>query len=122
MSCTWTSYDIDWVDPYPSMNHHLSELKAALHRLANQCVVAIDDTPADARFLPPWTTAAERARVMNREYPVFPGKGSLCLQFLQQTACGLEARVLAHEYQAVVACTRAASTVPIVWRTRDAGP
>lgn len=42
------SYDIDWGDPQPSMQHHQKELAAALPMLAPGAVVAVDDNRPDA--------------------------------------------------------------------------
>lgn len=42
------SYDIDWSNPRPSMDHHRAELEAAWEMLGPGSIVAVDDNGDDA--------------------------------------------------------------------------
>ncbi len=90
------SYDIDWLKPVPSMEHHLKELKAAWPLLARNSIVAFDDTPSGAAFAPWWCGPDARAAMAS---PDPPGKGALAIKHLHT----LPARVtrVIHEYQGV---------------------
>lgn len=93
------SYDVIWTDPYPSMEHHFKELKAAIPKLGNTSIVVLDDTPLNASFAPYWAREID-IQAISHASPR-PGKGTLCIDYLLNTQKEFEVVPLIHEYQAV---------------------
>jgi hypothetical protein len=86
------SFDLDVLNPEPSMQHGLAEFEAVDPVLESGSVVIIDDTPIDPCLL---GVAAEE---YYRDHGVIPGKGSLIFT----SPVFYKYRVLYHHYNLVL--------------------
>ena len=77
------SFDLDWVHWYPSSIHHLKELCAAMRVIRKDTLVAVDDAPLEASFVPGPHNQAEFL-----QGPFVGGKGRLVAEFA--AACGAQ--------------------------------
>lgn len=96
------SLDIDWSLPFPSMQQHLREMRAAFPKLAETSLVAFDDTPRTVEFAPWWIMPATREFLRAERVP---GKGTLAIEWLLD-ADTAKIETLSHEYQAVFAISK----------------
>jgi predicted O-methyltransferase YrrM len=89
------SYDIEWLNPYPSALHHLKEFAAIESQLTIGSLVLIDDTPNDVQ----WFDCKPHSEMVQfiRQYnlPVM-GKGTLIERYLLKL--GAYEKLL-HQYQ-----------------------
>ncbi len=84
------SFDIDWLHWYPSAIHHLKELCAAMRAISRETLVAVDDCPLDASFVPHSDKPVEFV-----QGPFVGGKGRLVADFA--AACGAQNRFAAYQ-------------------------
>jgi len=85
------SFDLDWVHWYPSAIHHLKELCATMRVIRKDTLVAVDDCPLEASFVPNLQNQAEIV-----QGPFVGGKGRLVAEF----ASGCGAKTVFASYQA----------------------
>tara|TARA_B100000902_G_scaffold391200_1_gene441466 strand:+ start:3044 stop:3763 length:720 start_codon:yes stop_codon:yes gene_type:complete len=89
------SYDVDFLNPQPSAEHHLKEFNCIKHLLHEGSIVLIDDTP----ICPEWLDNGKYSRHYNKLKPKFDinmsGKGSLVSQELEK----MGATKIMHQYQ-----------------------
>ena len=89
------SYDVDFLNPLPSAEHHLKEFNCIKHLLHERSIVLIDDTPIS----PEWLDNGKYSSHYNKLKPKFDinmsGKGSLVSQELEK----MGATKIMHQYQ-----------------------
>ncbi len=93
------SYDVDWLDPLPSMIHGLREFLAIYPVLSRDSIILIDDSPKNDQIMK--KVCPEYLRHFNNIYSTygfFLGKGALVLNYLNKFATG---KLIAHDYQIV---------------------
>ena len=79
--CYLDSWDVDWQDPEPSMEHGLAEFHAIERLLGPGSVLLIDDTPTSLDVMPLRGRDAAASFLGQRGF--LPGKGALVIQELQ---------------------------------------
>lgn len=79
--CYLDSWDVDWQDPVPSMDHGLAEFHAIEKLLKPGSVLLIDDTPMSLEDVPLSEKEAASSFLALRGF--LPGKGALIVQELQ---------------------------------------
>jgi hypothetical protein len=79
--CYLDSWDVDWQDPEPSMEHGLAEFHAVEKLLGPGSVLLIDDTPTSLEDVPPSEKEAAASFLALRGF--LPGKGALIVQELE---------------------------------------
>ena len=89
------SYDVDFLNPLPSAEHHLKEFNCIKHLLHKGSIVLIDDTPIS----PEWLDNGKYCPIYNKLKLQFnenmSGKGSLVSRELEK----MGAEKLMHQYQ-----------------------
>jgi len=93
------SFDVDWLDPLPSMIHGLREFLAIYPVLSPGSIILIDDSPKNGQAME--KVCPEYSIHFNNFYSTygfFPGKGALVLNYLNKFATG---KLIAHDYQIV---------------------
>jgi len=89
------SYDVDFLNPKPSAEHHLKEFYCVEKLLSDNCIILIDDTPLS----PEWLDGGKRNYLYNKLKhkfnPDMSGKGSLVNHYLSQVLC----EKIDHKYQ-----------------------
>lgn len=91
------SFDIDWVNPLPAMEHGLKEFQAVEKYLRVGSVVVIDDTPANQSFIP--ESEGNLAAKIQMNLDVNLGKGALVLAKIKSQPDRY--RVIYHSYNLV---------------------
>ncbi len=89
------SYDVDFLNPQPSAEHHLKEFNCVKHLLEKGSVVLIDDTPCSPDWLDDGKNSPIYQEFKNRFDPNMCGKGSLVNQELEK----MGATKVMHQYQ-----------------------
>lgn len=91
------SYDVDFLNPQPSAEHHLKEFNCVRHLLEKGSVVLIDDTPVS----PEWLDNGKNNSIYDRYTASFDpnmcGKGSLVNLELEK----MGATKIKHQYQSL---------------------
>ena len=89
------SYDVDFLNPSPSAEHHLKEFNCVKHLLHEGSIVLIDDTPIS----PEWLDNGKYSPIYNKLKLQFnenmSGKGSLVSKELEK----MGATKIIHQYQ-----------------------
>lgn len=89
------SYDVDFLNPLPSAEHHLKEFNCVKHLLHEGSIVLIDDTPIS----PEWLDNGKYSPIYDMLKKNFDknmtGKGSLVCQELEK----MGATKIMHQYQ-----------------------
>lgn len=89
------SYDVDFLNPKPSADHHLKEFYCVKELLSDNCIILIDDTPIS----PEWLDGGKRNHLYNKLKHTFnpdlSGKGSLVNHYLSQVS----SEKIDHKYQ-----------------------
>ena len=75
------SFDIDWKNPFPAMQHGLKEFESVEKYLKIGSVVVIDDTPVNQSFIP--ESDGNLAASIKTNLGVYPGKGALVLAMIK---------------------------------------
>jgi hypothetical protein len=75
------SFDIDWKNPFPAMQHGLKEFEAVEKYLKIGSIVVIDDTPVNQSFIP--ESEGNLATSIKTKLGVYPGKGALVLAMIK---------------------------------------
>jgi hypothetical protein len=91
------SFDIDWKNPFPAMQHGLKEFKAVEKYLKVGSVIVIDDTPASQSFIP--DSEGNLATSIKANLGVYPGKGALVLAMIKLQPD--KYRIIYHKYNLV---------------------
>jgi hypothetical protein len=91
------SWDVDWSDSYPSALHGKNEFEAIRQNLRSGDLILIDDTPINAKFLPPEYEEACQSYVSARN--AMPGKGGLVVAEIAEDE---RFTVLFHEYAVLI--------------------
>jgi hypothetical protein len=91
------SYDVDFLSPKPSAEHHLKEFNCVKHLLEKGSVVLIDDTPISPEWLDDGKKNPIYERLKNQFDPNMCGKGSLVNQELEK----MGATKVMHQYQSL---------------------
>jgi hypothetical protein len=89
------SYDVDFLNPLLSAEHHLKEFNAVKHLLHKGSIVLIDDTPVSPEWLDNGKNNGMYARLSSTFNPDMCGKGSLVNIELAK----MGAKKLMHQYQ-----------------------
>lgn len=84
------SFDLDWAHWYPSAIHHLKELCAAMRAITKETLVAVDDCPLEASFVP-----NDQNQIDLVLGPFVGGKGRLVADFA--TACGAKTQFASYQ-------------------------
>lgn len=90
-------YDVDFLNPQPSAEHHLKEFNCVKHLLEKGSVVLIDDTPCSPEWLDDGKNNPIYQEFKNRFDPNMCGKGSLVNQELEK----MGATKVMHQYQSL---------------------
>lgn len=89
------SYDVNFLNPKPSAEHHLKEFNCVKHLLHPGSIVLIDDTPVS----PEWLDGGDKSPIYNefksKFNPDMTGKGSLVIKELER----MNAVKIMHKYQ-----------------------
>jgi hypothetical protein len=89
------SYDVDFLNPLPSAEHHLKEFNCVKHLLHEGSIVLIDDTPVS----PEWLDNGKSSPIYHKLKVQFDenmsGKGSLVCKELEK----MGATKIMHQYQ-----------------------
>ena len=89
------SYDVDFLNPLPSAEHHLKEFNCVKHLLHKNSIVLIDDTPVS----PEWLDNGKYSPIYDKLKLQFDknmvGKGSLVCKELEK----MGATKIMHQYQ-----------------------
>ena len=89
------SYDVDFLNPLLSAEHHLKEFKCIKHLLHEGSIVLIDDTPIS----PEWLDNGKYSPIYDKLKLQFnenmSGKGSLVSKELEK----MGAKKIMHQYQ-----------------------
>ena len=91
------SYDVAFLNPQPSAEHHLKEFNCVKHLLEKGSVVLIDDTPISPEWLDNGKNCPIYQEFKNQFDPNMCGKGSLVNQELEK----MGATKVMHQYQAL---------------------
>lgn len=89
------SYDVDFLAPGPSAEHHLNEFNAVKHLLHPGSVILIDDTPVSPEWLDNGPNHPKYEEYKKTFDPTMSGKGSLVSQELEK----MGATCVKHQYQ-----------------------
>ena len=89
------SYDVDFLDPKPSAEHHLKEFNLIKHLLKPGSVVLIDDTPCSPEWLDGGVKSPIYEKLKKQFDPNMCGKGSLVNLELEK----MGAKKIMHQYQ-----------------------
>lgn len=88
-------YDVDFMNPFPSADHHWKEFGLIRDILAEDCIILIDDTPISVE----WLDGGKRNHLYNELKksfrPDMSGKGSLVNQYLEK----MGNEKIMHQYQ-----------------------
>ena len=91
------SWDVDWADPSPSMQHGLNEYLTISKSIKKDDLILIDDTPKSAEFL---INIASKESIQhfseNQHKGITGGKGSLVLDLITKNK---SAEIISHKYQ-----------------------
>lgn len=91
------SYDVDFLNPKPSADHHLKEFYCIKELLNDGCIILIDDTPVS----PEWLDGGKINNLydkLNQQFDsAMAGKGSLVNHYLSQ----IGSEKIDHKYQAL---------------------
>ena len=89
------SYDVDFLNPQPSAEHHLKEFNCIKHLLHKGSIILIDDTPIS----PEWLDDGKNSRIYHKLKEIWnenmTGKGSLVNKELEK----IGATKIQHQYQ-----------------------
>ena len=91
------SFDIDWKNPFPAMEHGLREFESVEKYLKIGSVVVIDDTPVGLSFIP--ESESDLANTIKTNLGVYPGKGALVLAKIKLKPD--KYRIIYHNYNLV---------------------
>ena len=91
------SYDVDFLNPRDSAEHHLKEFNCVKHLLEKGSVVLIDDTPSCPEWLDNGQHSSIYRQFKEQFDPNMCGKGSLVNQELEK----MGAVKVMHQYQAL---------------------
>jgi len=91
------SYDVDFLNPLLSAQHHLKEFNCVKHLLHKGSVVLIDDTPHSPEWLDDGKNNGNYDRLKMTFNPEMCGKGSLVNKELEK----MGAKKIMHQYQAL---------------------
>ena len=91
------SYDLDFLNPKPSAEHHLKEFNSVKHLLHKGSIVLIDDTPLSADWLDSGKKHPIYETYARNFDPNMAGKGSLVNLELEK----MGATKIMHQYQAL---------------------
>ena len=91
------SYDVDFLNPRPSAEHHRQEFNCVKHLLGAGSIVLIDDTPRTPEWLDNGTESPMYATLKEQFDGNMAGKGSLVHTELQ----AMGAVQLMHQYQSL---------------------
>lgn len=89
------SYDVDFLNPLLSAEHHLKEFNCVKHLLHNGSIVLIDDTPCSPEWLDDGKNNMKYAKLSQTFNPEMCGKGSLVNKELEK----MGAKKIMHQYQ-----------------------
>lgn len=89
------SYDVDFMNPLPSAEHHLKEFNCIKHLLRKGSIVLIDDTPISPEWLDNGTQNAIYPYLRPQFNVNMSGKGSLVNRALEE----MGAHRIMHQYQ-----------------------
>jgi hypothetical protein len=89
------SYDVDFLNPSPSAEHHLAEFNKIKHLLHKNSIVLIDDTPLTPEWLDDGKNCPIYTKLKGQFKPNMAGKGSLVNQELDK----MGATKILHQYQ-----------------------
>jgi len=89
------SYDVDFLNPLPSAEHHLKEFNSVKHLLQKGSIILIDDTPSSPEWLDDGRNSPIYYNLLNTFNPKMSGKGSLVNEELEK----MGATKLMHQYQ-----------------------
>lgn len=89
------SYDVDFLNPSPSAEHHLAEFNKIKHLLHKNSIVLIDDTPLTPEWLDDGKNSPIYTTLKGQFKPNMAGKGSLVNQELEK----MGATKILHQYQ-----------------------
>jgi hypothetical protein len=89
------SYDVDFLNPLPSAEHHLAEFNKIKHLLHKNSIVLIDDTPLTPEWLDDGKNCPLYTTLKGQFNPSMTGKGSLVNQELEK----MGATKILHQYQ-----------------------
>ena len=89
------SYDVDFLNPLPSAEHHLKEFNSIKHLLHTGSVVLIDDTPCSPEWLDNGKNNLLYHILKDTFNPEMCGKGSLVNKELEK----MGAKKIMHQYQ-----------------------
>jgi len=91
------SFDIDWEDPYPAMQHGLQEFQSSEKFIGRGTIVVIDDTPNSLSWIP--ENAHKISKEIRSKLGVLPGKGALV--FANIISQPSKYQLLFHDYNLV---------------------
>jgi hypothetical protein len=91
------SYDVDFLNPLLSAEHHLKEFNCVKHLLHKGSIVLIDDTPSSPEWLDNGKYNGMYPTLKLTFIPEMCGKGSLVNKELEK----MGAKKLMHQYQAL---------------------
>lgn len=89
------SYDVDFLNPVPSANHHLKEFNCVKHLLHKNSIILIDDTPLSPEWLDNGIYHPIYNEFKQKFNPLVNGKGSFVNTELEK----LNAKKILHQYQ-----------------------
>ena len=89
------SYDVNFLNPLQSAEHHLKEFKCIKHLLHNGSIILIDDTPCSPEWLDDGKKSKLYTKLKNQFNPEMSGKGSLVNKELEK----MGAIKIMHQYQ-----------------------
>jgi len=89
------SYDVDFLNPQPSAEHHLKEFNCIKHLLHKDSIVLIDDTPVSPEWLDNGTFSTIYHKFKESFNSNMCGKGSLVNLELEK----MNATKIMHQYQ-----------------------
>lgn len=89
------SYDVDFLDPLPSAEHHLKEFNAVKHLLHKGSIILIDDTPISRDWFDDAKNSHLYHTMKDTFNPEMSGKGSLVIKELEK----MGATKIMHQYQ-----------------------
>ena len=91
------SYDVDFLNPLLSAEHHLKEFNSVKHLLLKGSIVLIDDTPSSPEWLDNGKNNGMYPTLKITFDPEMSGKGSLVNKELEK----MGAKKIMHQYQAL---------------------
>lgn len=91
------SYDVNFLYPVSSAEHHLKEFNCVKHLLEKGSVVLMDDTPISPEWLDDGKNSPIYSQLKNQFDPNMSGKGSLVIKELEK----MGATMIMHQYQAL---------------------